>query len=92
MHSARQHAGVALSARASLHVDGSARVQVIDEESDDFLRGLLERATADNVEAILNTSFNTRGEPLVETPREALATFASSDIDAMLLEQSLLVK
>jgi carbamoyltransferase len=41
---------------------------------------------------VLNTSFNGRGEPIVETPHDAVATFLRTDIDALLLENYLVTK
>ena len=36
---------------------------------------------------LLNTSFNLRGEPIVNTPREAFATFRRSDLDLLVLDR-----
>lgn len=71
---------------ACVHVDGSARIQTVDHSPDcDAFRSLLEelRQRKGN-SAILNTSFNIR-EPIVESPADALATFLSSSIDALVL-------
>lgn len=68
------------------HVDGSARVQAISAEEDPFVHRLLklfERETGFPV--LLNTSFNGRGEPIVEKPEDAIATFLKTGIDALVL-------
>jgi carbamoyltransferase len=69
---------------AVTHVDGTARVQVVDAEAAPtfhrLLRGFAERT---GVPALLNTSFNLKGEPLVSTPVDALAAFARSDLDTL---------
>ena len=71
---------------ACIHIDGSARVQTVDEESStsSFLELLrcIKGQTGSGV--VLNTSFNVR-EPIVESPADAVATFLSSSIDALVL-------
>ena len=42
--------------------------------------------------AVLNTSFNVRGEPIVESPRDAVATFAGSGLDALVMGDLVLEK
>ena len=44
------------------------------------------------VPVLLNTSFNLRGEPIVNTPREAYTTFVRSQLDALVLENCLVWK
>ncbi len=71
---------------AITHVDGSARVQTVSEEHNPRLWRLLkafERVTG--LPIVLNTSFNVKGEPIVCTPREALNTFRSAHLDALVL-------
>ena len=68
------------------HVDNSARVQAVRRDDEPFLHDLLtamEQAT--NVPVLLNTSFNLRGEPIVESPADAVATFLRSNLDAMVI-------
>lgn len=83
--------------RASLpaitHTDGSARVQAVARESEPFLHHLLgavERRIGHPV--LLNTSFNTAGEPIVETPRDAISAFLRSNLDFLVLENALVIK
>lgn len=69
---------------AVTHVDGSSRVQAIDPARSPLfhrLAGAMGRATG--VPAVLNTSFNLKGEPIVETPADAVATFLASGMDAL---------
>jgi carbamoyltransferase len=78
---------------AVTHVDYSARVQTVDEERHGRFYRLLkafERATGCPV--LVNTSFNVRGEPIVCAPREALRCFLCTDMDALVLEDALLLK
>ncbi|HET8951292.1 MAG TPA: carbamoyltransferase C-terminal domain-containing protein [Solirubrobacteraceae bacterium] len=70
---------------AVTHVDGTARLQSVDGASPLFRR-LLERFDArTGVPVVLNTSFNLRGEPIVQRPEEAVADFLATDMDALVL-------
>ena len=78
---------------AITHVDYSARVQTVDEERHGRYYRLMRRfheVTGSPV--IVNTSFNLSWEPIVNRPEEAYRTFMSSDIDALVLEDVVLVK
>lgn len=71
---------------AITHVDGTARVQTITAESDPTLHRLVEAFDAlTGVPVVLNTSFNVMGEPLVQSPREAISCFQNTDIDALIV-------
>jgi carbamoyltransferase len=75
------------------HVDGSARVQTVDEASNPGLHAVLKAfAARTGVPVLANTSFNIRGEPIVCTPRDALAAFATSPLDALAIGPFLLEK
>lgn len=71
-----------------VHIDGTARVQIVDEsEGANCYRDLLMAVKREmGVGALLNTSFNLR-EPLVETPGDAIATFLRSRLDALILDE-----
>jgi carbamoyltransferase len=47
---------------------------------------------ATGVPVVLNTSFNLRGEPIVNTPAEALSTFQRSGMDALVLDRTIVFK
>ncbi|MEK7233314.1 MAG: carbamoyltransferase N-terminal domain-containing protein [Elusimicrobiota bacterium] len=69
---------------AVTHVDGSSRVQTIDPEQSPLFHRLAQTmGRRTGVPAALNTSFNLQGEPIVETPADAVATFLSSGMDAL---------
>jgi carbamoyltransferase len=71
---------------AVTHVDGTGRLQVVVREGNARYYDLIERfGQATGVPVLLNTSFNLRGEPIVNTPREAYATFQRSGLDALVL-------
>jgi carbamoyltransferase len=69
---------------ASVHVDGTARVQTVDaKRHPDFHRLIARFAEITEVPVLLNTSFNDQGEPIVETPDDAVATFLKTDMDIL---------
>ncbi len=85
---------VRASARGSIpavtHVDGSARLQTVVRETNPRYYALIERfGQATGVPVLLNTSFNLRGEPIVNTPDEALSTFRRSGLDAIVMGDTL---
>ncbi|NLB34937.1 MAG: hypothetical protein GX817_03845 [Elusimicrobia bacterium] len=72
---------------SAIHVDGTAIVQSLKKESDNFLYGILrEYEKLSGHPVLINTSFNLMGEPIVETPQDALECFLNTGIDAMLME------
>lgn len=75
------------------HVDGTARVQTVDRAQDGTFYSLIEAFHArTGIPALLNTSFNRKGMPIVETPEEAVALFADSALDALVMKDILVVK
>ncbi len=73
------------------HVDGSARIQTVGEESHPAYRDLLRVMDAKyGCAAVINTSFNVRGEPMVCTPAQAYACFRRARLDCLFLENFLL--
>ncbi len=83
-------ADVAPEARAKIpavtHADGTGRVQTVTEACNPLFYKLISRfGAATGVPVLLNTSFNLRGEPIVNTPAEAFSTFSRSGIDLLVL-------
>jgi carbamoyltransferase len=71
---------------AVTHVDGTARVQTVRAEDNPFLHRLLELIGEETgIPVLLNTSLNARGEPIVETPEDALQLFLQHPIDLLVL-------
>jgi carbamoyltransferase len=69
---------------AITHVDGTARLQTVGADDDPLLRNLLKGFEArTGVPILLNTSFNGKDEPIVETPHEALAAFRRMPLHAL---------
>jgi carbamoyltransferase len=75
------------------HVDGTARVQTIHRDQHPLYYDLLkafQRRTG--VPVLVNTSFNTRGEPVVCNPRDAVECFWTSPLDALVIGPFVLEK
>ena len=75
------------------HVDYSARVQSVSPNRNDIYYRLikrLEEKTGTGV--VVNTSFNVRGEPIVNTPEDAYRCFMATEMDILVLENHLLYK
>ena len=71
---------------AVTHVDGTARLQTVREAEAPRYHRLIERfGKATGVPVVLNTSFNLKGEPIVNTPAEAFRTFSQSGMDTLVL-------
>ena len=78
---------------AVTHVDFSARVQTVDETRHGrFYRLLQAFEQLTGCPVLVNTSFNIRGEPIVCTPQDAYRCFMATDMDALVLEDSLILK
>lgn len=78
---------------AITHIDGSARLQTLTKERNGKFYELVEQFGKDTgVPVLLNTSFNVNGEPIVETPDNAIKCFSNTDIDALLIENNILIK
>jgi carbamoyltransferase len=75
------------------HVDGTARVQTVAETQHPLYHRLLrDFESLTGVPVLVNTSFNTRGEPIVCTPRDAVECFWSSPLDSLAIGPFLLDK
>ena len=78
---------------AVTHVDGSARIQTVSSvDNADFHTLLRAVGRLTGRELVLNTSFNVKGQPMVNTPHEAVETFLGTGIEALFLENRLLRK
>jgi carbamoyltransferase len=78
---------------AITHVDGSARVQTVSSSDNREFHALLEAVgKTTGREMVLNTSFNVKGQPIVNTPREAIETFLNTGIEFLFLEDTLVVR
>ncbi|MDF9619784.1 carbamoyltransferase [Pseudomonas entomophila] len=78
---------------AVTHVDCSARVQTVDGRHNPLFRDLLASfADLTGCPVLINTSFNVRGEPIVESPEDAYRCFMRTEMDCLVLGDYLLVK
>ncbi len=78
---------------AITHVDNSARVQTIDPERHPrFHRILVAFKQRTGSSVLINTSFNVRGEPIVNTPEDAYRCFMHTNMDVLVLENCILLK
>ncbi|PNG25095.1 carbamoyltransferase family protein [Methylocella silvestris] len=78
---------------AVTHVDYSARVQTVHEETNPRYHALISRFKAlTGCPVLINTSFNVRGEPIVNTPEDAFRCFMGSEIEFLAVGNCILAK
>jgi carbamoyltransferase len=74
----------------AVHADGTARVQSVTDASEPFLAAVLRALASRGHAAVVNTSLNRRGEPIVDTAAQALAAAEAMRLDALVVEDALL--
>ena len=85
--------GIDESVPCVIHKDQTARFQTVTKEQNDLYYNLLLKMKEKNgIGMLLNTSFNTNGAPIVNDPAEAIASFFSSGLDALIIGNYLLEK
>jgi carbamoyltransferase len=78
---------------AVVHRDGSARIQTVTEESNPrYYKLLKEFKSAAGLSILLNTSFNKKGMPIVETPEEALSFYLECALDVLVIGNYIVTK
>ncbi len=81
------HDGLRPQLRGGVHVDGTTRPQIVSREAQPRFAALLDAFEATTgVPALLNTSLNERGQPLVDSAVDALTMFARTDLDVLMLD------
>jgi carbamoyltransferase len=71
---------------AVVHVDGTARIQTVADDTEPLVARMLRHLEArTGVPVVVNTSLNTAGRPMVDSPRDALECFGSAPVDALAL-------
>jgi carbamoyltransferase len=71
---------------AVVHVDGTARAQTVDRRTQPLLAALLDEFCGrTGLPVLINTSLNTAGRPMVDSPRDALELFGSAPVDVLVL-------
>ena len=79
---------------SAISVDKTARVQIVWKENDknSLLRKVLEKFDQDTgLPMLINTSFNRRGEPIVENPNDALKVFYYTDLDYLIINNYIIM-
>ena len=78
---------------AITHVDGSARLHTVSREANPLYHDVIRKfGDLTGTPVVLNTSFNVQGEPIVESPQDAIRCFFSTGLDALALGSYLIVK
>ena len=76
---------------AITHFDKTARLQTVKKSENEVLYTLLKKVNEKiGVPILLNTSFNRPGEPIVETPSDALTSFSEGSLDYLFIENILI--
>lgn len=80
-------------APAIVHVDGTSRVQIVYKDYSGRLRKLLQSFyQKTGVPILLNTSFNLKGEPIINSPEDAYKTFENSGLDILVIGNYIIEK
>ena len=75
------------------HIDNSSRVQTLRREDNTLLYDLIEKFKfRTGVPVVMNTSLNVKGEPIVETPEDAMRLFEQSDVDVLVINDKMYFK
>jgi carbamoyltransferase len=78
---------------AVTHVDGTGRLQTVDADAATGWHALISAfGEATGVPVVLNTSFNVRGEPIVDTPDDAIKCWATTGLDRLVLGPCVVTK
>ena len=78
---------------AVTHVDYSARIQTVHEDTNSRYYHLIKAFEAETgCGVVVNTSFNVRGEPIVRTPEDAYRCFMRTEMDYLVIENYILAK
>ena len=78
---------------SAVHIDGSVRPQSVKKETNPLFHSLIEEfGKLSGHPVLINTSFNVQGEPIVETPRDALRCFGGTGIDVLVIGNYILEK
>ncbi len=76
---------------AVTHIDGTGRVQTVSKEQNPKFYNLIkEFEKITRVSVVLNTSFNNSGEPIVESPLDAIKSFKTTNLDALIIHNYLI--
>lgn len=78
---------------ATTHIDGTGRLQIISEKQNSRYYNIIKKfGKKTGVYVLMNTSFNLKGEPIVNSPQNAMKTFTTSGLDLLVLERYIVKK
>lgn len=77
---------------AVIHKDGTCRIQTVNKDSDSYYTLIKEFYKLTGIPCLLNTSFNLKGEPMVEHPTQAIEDFLKTEIDYLSIEDFIATK
>ena len=78
---------------AVTHVDYSARIQTVTKDKNGIYYNLIKQFYEEtNCPLVINTSFNVRGEPIVNTPEDAFRCFMGTELDTLVIGNCVLDK
>ena len=78
---------------SALHINNTGRIQSVNKKDNKLFYNLIKRfGKITGVNALINTSFNTRGEPIVCTPQDAYSCFKKSGMDYLVIGNFLVSK
>ncbi len=72
--------------KAIVHIDGTCRIQTVDKTNGRYFKLIKKFYQLTNIPCLLNTSFNIMGEPIVETPTQAINDFINTNMDYLVIE------
>ncbi len=75
-----------------VHVDGTCRVQTVKDKEEPLYQLLTAFKQITGTSVLLNTSFNCKGMPIVETPAEAISFFYECALDVLVIDEYIIVK
>jgi carbamoyltransferase len=78
---------------SAVHIDSTARVQTLRREDNETFYDLIDKfKQITGVPVVMNTSLNIKGEPIVETPEDAMKLFEESDVDVLVINDKMYFK
>ncbi len=77
---------------AIVHQDASCRIQTVSQANGRYYRLIQAYAKKTHIDCIMNTSFNLQGEPIVETPRQAIEDFLKTPMDYLIINDNFISK
>jgi len=75
-----------------VHVDGTCRAQTVKDKDEPFYKLLCEWKKQSGISVLLNTSFNKKGMPIVETPEQAIDFFLHCSLDILIINNYIITK